>query len=62
MLTAFDGDSIGADLRNTKKASRKYSFNLPANWDAKNCSVIAFAHLTGDKLDILQANEEKILP
>lgn len=60
MLTPFDGDLIGNELKSTKKSSRTYTFTLPAEWIVAKCSVIAFAHLGGDKLDILQANELKI--
>lgn len=61
MLTPFDGEPIGADLSSKKKATRAYPFFIPANWIEKNCSVIAFAHLGGSKLDILQVSEVKIV-
>jgi len=60
MLTPFDGDLIGNELKSTKKSSRSYTFTLPAGWVAGKCSVIAFAHLGGEKLDVLQVNEVKV--
>lgn len=60
MLTPFDGDLIGAELKSSKKSSRTYTFTLPTNWVDSNCSIIAFAHLGGGKLDVLQVNELKI--
>lgn len=61
MLTAFDGDLIGGELKSSKKSSRSYTFTLPANWVDSQCSIIAFAHLGGGKLDVLQVIEGKIL-
>lgn len=61
MLTPFDGEPIGADLKSKKKATRSYPFFIPAAWIEKNCTVVAFAHLGGSKLDILQVSEAKVL-
>lgn len=60
MLTPFDGDLIGNELKSAKKSSRSYTFTLPVGWVSSKCSVIAFAHLNGEKLDILQASELKV--
>lgn len=61
MLTPFDGEPIGVDLKSKKKATRSYPFFIPAAWIEKNCSVVAFAHLAGSKLDILQVSEVKLI-
>ncbi len=56
-LTPFNGQPLGEDLQVGRTVSRSFSFTLPENYLAPNCSVVAFVHRTGETLEVLQAVE-----
>ncbi len=60
MLTPFDGEPLSNALVGGKKWNKTYNFTLPAAWVDSNCSIIAFVHLGGSTLDVLQAAEGKV--
>jgi hypothetical protein len=60
MLTPYDGEIITNLLKNVATLSKNYSLTLPDGWFDLNCSIVAFAHLGGDKLEVLQAVEAKL--
>lgn len=61
-VTSPIGDVIAQPFEAGKKITLKYSFTVPAAWEAKNCSVVAFVHHGGtpDK-EVLQATEQHII-
>lgn len=60
VLTAFDGDVIDGSLTIGDTFDKNFSFNIPNDWNADNCTVIAFTHLSGDKKEVLQVIEEDL--
>ncbi len=61
MLTPYDGEIVTSLLKNGSTLTKNYSVTLPDGYDDINCSIVAFAHLGGDKLEVLQAAEAKLL-
>jgi len=57
-VTSPTGDVIAEPLTVGVLRKRNYTYTLPAEWEAKHCSVVAFVHRGGkpDK-DVLQATE-----
>jgi hypothetical protein len=60
VLTAYDGDNLADTMAAGDTFEKSFSFSLPEGWNAANCEVIAFAHLAGDRKDVLQAAEEHL--
>ena len=62
VLTTPTGDIIDEALVAGAVIKKTYSITLPAEWDAKHCSVVAFVHhgTTPDK-EVLQATEEHVI-
>jgi hypothetical protein len=61
-VSKADGDAIGEPLTGGAVIRKTYSLNLPAEWDEKHCSVVAYLHRTGnpDK-EVLQAAESYVV-
>ncbi len=62
ILTQATGDVINEALIPDATIEKNFSFVLPAGWDEKHCSVVAFVHhgTTPDK-EVLQAAEEHVI-
>lgn len=62
ILTQSTGDVINEPLNSTSVVKRTYSTTLPAKWDEKHCSVVAFVHhgSNPDK-EVLQATEAHVV-
>ena len=59
MLTDYTGDAISTNQTvSGQRPAFTYTFDVPAEWNAENCSVVAFVSQKGDNLDVLQANIE----
>ncbi len=59
MLTDYQGDVISPNQTvDGEKPEFTYTFTVPTEWNAANCSVVAFVSQTGANLDVLQANIE----
>lgn len=56
-ITATSGDLITEDLTTGNTITKNFSYTLPAGWVAEKCHVVAFAHLGGSSLEVLQADE-----
>src|SRR5690606_15566547 len=54
-ITPFDGENLGT-LPNGITIEKNYEFAIPETWNAANCDVIAFVHLSGGSKEILQAD------
>jgi hypothetical protein len=56
------GDAVGTDGQAVagSKKTNSYSFTLPAEWNADNCSVIAFVYNT-TTTEIVQAEEKGVI-
>ena len=61
MLTGILGNPISASLQIGITNQETFSFTLPEEWVAENCSVVAFVHQTGGTKEVLQAEELKII-
>lgn len=59
-ITATDGEIISETLAANGLVSRNYSFTLADRFDASKCHVVAFVHLGGNDLQVLQAHEVAI--
>lgn len=60
MLTNIAGNPIPAQGMGTN-VQENFTFNIPAQWDENNCSVVAFVHRTAPDLKVLQVSEKKLL-
>ena len=62
ILTQPTGDIISEALVQDVVVKKNFSINLPAGWDEKHCSVVAFVHhgTTPDK-EVLQAAEAHVI-
>lgn len=62
IITQPTGDVIAEPLTAGGKITKTFTYTLPANWDEKHCSVVAFIHhgVTPDK-EVLQAAEEHVV-
>ena len=60
MLTPFTGSPITESLAAGSAFCRPYTFSMPSEWNADNCTIIAFTHLAGDSKEVLQAVEAKV--
>jgi hypothetical protein len=63
MLTDYQGEAIASNQTvSGQKPEFTYTFTVPAEWNAENCSVVAFVSKDGSgtdgALDVLQANVE----
>lgn len=62
MLTDYTGDAISTSQTKAGASSTfNYSFTMPVEWKASKCEVVAFVSYKGQRLDVLQANKEKII-
>ncbi len=61
-VSAPTGDDISGAIGENKPFSKSYTVTLPAEWNAKHCSVVAFIHRHGDvdSRQVLQAEEEHV--
>lgn len=62
VITAPSGDAISTPLSGGSLISKSFSLQIPAEWVAKHCSVVAYVHRTtaNDKL-VLQAAEAHVI-
>lgn len=60
-ISAPTGDALGSKLVKDALITKSFSFNIPNEWNADNCSVVAFVHRGGtpDK-EVLQAIEKYV--
>jgi len=59
MLTDYQGDVISPNQTvSGQKPEFTYTFTVPTEWNAENCSVVAFVNQNGADLDVLQADIE----
>lgn len=62
ILTQPTGDIITETLVKGVAIRKTYSVNLPANWDEKHCSVVAYVHHgTAPDKEVLQAAEAHVI-
>ena len=59
MLTNTIGNPI-VNLNEESMVGQNFSFSLPADWVAENCTVIAFVHESGASKEVLQVEEETV--
>ncbi|HRI60367.1 MAG TPA: Omp28-related outer membrane protein, partial [Saprospiraceae bacterium] len=58
VLTQPSGDVLEEALTSTSAITKKFSLTLPADWDEKHCSVVAFVHHgTSPDKEVLQVEE-----
>jgi hypothetical protein len=62
IITETGGDLITERLISGALVTKTYTYTLPADWDEKQCHVVAFVHHAGtpDK-DVLQVTEKKVI-
>ncbi len=61
MLTAFNGNALETPISANSSLLRNYFYNLPDEWIAENCSIVAFVHLDGEEKEVLQVEEVKLI-
>ncbi len=62
MLSNFDGNPIPETKSAGLSLSRTLTYTLPPDWNVSKCKLVAFVHVGGDRKDVLQVAEIKILP
>lgn len=55
MPTNFDGNVIEETLVAGTQLTKNFTYNIPAEWSAEDCKVVAFVSLGGQIKDVLQA-------
>jgi len=62
VLTQPTGDVIQEALSPNEAVTKKYSLTLPADWDERQCRVIAFVHHgTAPDKEVLQVEEVQVI-
>jgi len=63
VVSSTSGDLIGEPLTAGALIQKKYQVTLPADYDTKHCSVVAFVHRGSgfDNKEVLQAVEKHVL-
>lgn len=61
MLTNTLGNPISASLQIGMPNQEMFSFTLPEEWVAENCTVVAFVHQTNGEKEVLQVDELKVI-
>jgi hypothetical protein len=62
ILTLPTGNIIEKALTSADAVTKTYSITLPAEWDEKHCSVVAFVHHgTSPDKEVLQVEEEHVV-
>lgn len=62
VITQATGDVISEPLNASAVVEKKFSLTLPAEWDAKHCSVVAFVHHgTDPDKEVLQVEEKHVM-
>lgn len=61
VVSAPSGDLISEPLEAGQLLKKTYNVSLPANWEAKHCSVIAFVHHGAADKEVLQATEKHVM-
>lgn len=57
MLTNVAGNPIATQATGTN-LQESFTFNIPAEWNADKCKVVAFVHRTAPDLEVLQVSEK----
>ncbi len=60
-ITNYDGNPIPEIKEKGVTLTKSFTYTLSANYIAKNCTIIAFVHLNGEKKDVLQAEQGKVM-
>ena len=60
-VTNTFGEALAASLNTGNRVDKNYTFTLPSDWVAENCSVVAFVHQASDGIEVLQVEEIKIV-
>ncbi|MCG8332432.1 MAG: Omp28 family outer membrane lipoprotein [Chitinophagales bacterium] len=61
MVTPYDGSLISEELTAGEVISKTFSISLSDDYVAENCSLVAFVNLAGERKDVLQVEQSKIV-
>ena len=61
MITNTFGNPIDKALIANQAITSIFSFNLPTDWVAKKCKVVAFVHQIEQSKEVLQVEEVSVL-
>jgi hypothetical protein len=61
-ITASNGDVVASSLGVGEFVNEEYTFTLPNDWVADNCTVVAFFHNGTTNKEVLQAAEKHVTP
>jgi len=61
VVTAPSGDNITEALEAGQLVNKTFNVSLPATWEAKHCSVVAYVHRSDVSKEILQAAEKHVI-
>ena len=60
MVTNVFGDALSTNLNSGERVDKNYTFTLPSDWVAENCSVVVFVHQASDGIEVLQVEDTKV--
>jgi len=61
VVSASNGDIITEALEAGQLVNKTFNVSLPATWEAKHCSVVAFVHRSDVDKEVLQAVEKHVI-
>ena len=61
VVTASSGDILETPLEVGQLVNKKYNVILPADWEAKHCSVVAYVHRGITDKEVLQVAEKHVI-
>jgi hypothetical protein len=61
VVTTSSGDIISEPLEASQLVNKTFNVSLPATWEAKHCSVVAFVHRNGLDKEVIQVVEKHII-
>lgn len=61
MVTDVFGEALATNLNAGERVDKNYTFTLPSDWVAENCSVVAFVHQATNGIEVLQVEETEVV-
>lgn len=60
-ITNYDGNLIPEAQKEGAIITKSFTYDIPEAWVAENCNIVVFVHLNGERKDVLQAEQVKVI-
>lgn len=60
-ITNYDGNPIPEAQKDGAIIKKSFTYNLSNAWVAENCNMVVFVHVNGEKKDVLQVEQVKLV-